>query len=439
MTFQEYRGIKAVSIARLSEHIGEEVLVQGWLYNKRGKGKLHFLQVRDGSGIVQVVASKNDLDEESFEACKDLTQESSLRVIGKPVADERAPSGVELQPTHIEIVSIAKDYPITKKEHGPGFLMEHRHLWLRSNKQMAVMRIRNELLKGVRDFFYERGFALMDSPIFTPNACEGTSTLFATKYFEDMAYLTQSGQLYAEASAMALGKVYCLGPTFRAEKSKTRRHLTEFWMVEPEAAFYDLDDVMQLAEDFLIYLAERCLERSRADLLILERDVAALEMAASGPYPRISYDEAADLILESGDETFKRGDDFGAPHETFLSERFDKPVMVHTWPAEIKAFYMKRDPDKPNYVKGVDVIARGAGEIIGGAQREDDLELLEQRIRDHDLPMEAFSWYLDLRRYGSVPHGGFGLGIERALSWISGVSHVRETIPFPRMLDRLHP
>jgi asparaginyl-tRNA synthetase len=440
MTEQVFQGHQAVSIRHLNQHIGEEVLIQGWLYNKRGKGKLYFLQIRDGTGMVQAVVSKDGISSEDFETAGRLTQESSLRVIGKVVEDKRAPSGVEIQPNRIVLVGESHDYPITKKEHGPNFLLENRHLWLRSKKQMAIMRVRDEVLKAIRDFFYDRDFACVDSPIFTPNACEGTTNLFGVKYFDEMAYLTQSGQLYGEASAMALGKIYCFGPTFRAEKSKTRRHLTEFWMVEPEAAFYDLEDVTLLAEDFVSYIVRRVLENRREDLEVLGRDLSKLEPAAETPYPRIRYDDAAKMLLESGDETFVRGEDFGAPHETFLGNAFDRPVMVTHWPAAIKAFYMKRDSANPELALGVDMIApEGFGEIIGGAQREENLEVLEKRVKEEELPEEAFRWYLDLRRFGSVPHGGFGLGVERTVAWICGVEHLRECIPFPRMLYRIYP
>jgi asparaginyl-tRNA synthetase len=438
MTQQTYRGLRAVAIRRLPDHVDQEVLVQGWLHNKRSKGKLHFLQIRDGTGLVQAVVAKGKIDEAFFEAAGELTQESAVRVIGKCVADERAPSGVEIQPSFLECVSKSEEFPITKKEHGTAFLMEHRHLWLRSRKQAATMRIRNEAIHAIRDFFYQRDFYCMDSPMFTPNACEGTSTLFQVKYFEDQAFLTQSGQLYGEASAMALGKIYVFGPTFRAEKSKTRRHLTEFWMVEPECAYYDLDDVMALAEDFVANIVTRVLERCRPELDVLERDVSKLEPSTSTPYPRVSYAEA-EKILE-GDETFVSGDDFGAPHETKIGERFDRPVMIHRYPAAIKAFYMKHDPENSDLALCVDMIApEGYGEMIGGSQREDDYETLIGRVREHELSEADFRWYLDLRRFGSVPHGGFGLGLERTVAWLTGAEHLRECIPFPRMLYKIYP
>jgi asparaginyl-tRNA synthetase len=440
MSEQVFQGHRAVPIRRLPEHIAETVLVQGWLYNMRSKGKLHFLQVRDGSGIVQAVVFKGEVDAAQFEVAGKLTQESSLRVIGTVKADERSPGGVELQVQQVHVVQVAEPYPITPKEHGTAFLMEHRHLWLRSKKQTAVLHVRDAAIRAIRGFLHERDFACVDSPMFTPNACEGTSTLFEVEYFGDKAYLTQSGQLYGEASAMALGKIYVFGPTFRAEKSKTRRHLTEFWMVEPEAAFYDLDDVMELAESMVARIVRTVLDECLGDLQVLERDIDKLRPAASTPYPRITYAEAVDKIHAAGITDFPYGEDFGAPHETAIGAGFDRPVMVHRWPAAIKAFYMKRDPQDPALALGVDMIAsEGHGEIIGGAQREDDLQLLQQRVLEHNLPEEAFRWYLDLRRYGSVPHGGFGLGLERTLAWICGVEHLRECIPYPRMLYRIYP
>lgn len=441
MTEQSFAGLSATSIRDLADHDGERVLVQGWLYNMRSKGKLHFLMLRDGTGIVQGVMFKGNVSEEAFEQAKGLTQESSLRVIGTAKKDERAPGGVELSVEELHIVQIAEPYPISPKEHGPNFLLERRHLWLRSKRQAAIMRIRDEVIRAVRGFFHERGFYCIDSPMFTPAACEGTTTLFELDYFDEQkAYLTQSGQLYAEASAMAMGKVYTFGPTFRAEKSKTRRHLTEFWMIEPEAAFYDLDDVMTLAEEFVAAIVRSVLANRRQELDDLERDVSKLEPAAEAPFPRLTYDEAVKLLHENGHADFPYGEDFGAPHETAIGAAFDRPVLVHRWPAEIKAFYMKRDPDNPKLALGVDLIAsEGYGELIGGAQREDDLETLEARIKEHDLPAESFAWFTDLRRFGSVPHGGFGLGLERTLAWICGVDHLRECIPFPRMLHRIYP
>ena len=441
MTQQVFDGIPASSIRSLPQKVGQTVLVQGWLYNLRSKGKLHFLVLRDGSGMVQAVMFQGNVTEDVFESARRLTQESAVRVIGTVRADERSQSGVEIDVQKLDVVSIAEPYPLGKKDHGPDFLLSHRHLWLRSRKQAAIMRIRDEVIRAIRGFFHEREFFCVDSPIFTPSACEGTTTLFEVPYFDEQkAYLSQSGQLYGEASAMALGKIYVFGPTFRAEKSKTRRHLTEFWMIEPEAAYYDLDDVMSLAEDFVSRLVSRVLENRMEDLKELERDVGKLEPAASTPYPRVTYTDAVKLIHAAGHTDFPFGEDFGAPHETAIGSNFDRPVMVHRWPAAIKAFYMKRDPLDPSLALGVDMIAsEGYGEIVGGAQREDDLPLLQQRIKDHDLPMSAFEWFLDLRRYGSVPHGGFGLGLERTLAWICGVEHLRECIPFPRMLYRIYP
>ena len=441
MTQQVFDGLRATSIQSLPQKVGQTVLVQGWLYNMRSKGKLHFLLLRDGSGIVQAVMFQGNVAEEAFESAKRLTQESAVRVIGTVRADERSQSGVEIDVQKLDVVSIAEPYPLGKKDHGPDFLLSHRHLWLRSRKQAAILRIRDEVIRAIRGFFHEREFYCVDSPIFTPSACEGTTTLFEVPYFDEQkAYLSQSGQLYGEASAMAMGKVYVFGPTFRAEKSKTRRHLTEFWMIEPEAAYYDLDDVMSLAEDFVSRLVSRVLENRMEDLKELERDVKKLEPAASTPYPRVTYTEAEKMIHAAGHTDFPFGEDFGAPHETAIGANFDRPVMVHRWPAAIKAFYMKRDPMDPTLALGVDMIAsEGYGEIIGGAQREDDITLLEERIREHQLPMSAFEWFLDLRRYGSVPHGGFGLGLERTLAWICGVEHLRECIPFPRMLYRIYP
>ncbi len=436
---KEKAPIPRVRVGRLGEHLGETVEIAGWVYRLRSKGKIHFLLVRDGSGIVQAVGVKNQLGPELFDLVGGLTQETSLYLRGSVRADSRAPGGVEMDILDVEVVQRSKDYPITPKEHGVGFLMEHRHLWLRSRKQAAVLRVRDEVIKAIRDFFYERDFACVDSPVFTPAACEGTTTLFEVKYFDEKAYLTQSGQLYAEASAMALGKVYCFGPTFRAEKSKTRRHLTEFWMVEPEVAFATLDDVMELAEEMVSYIVARCLERRRPELETLERDLSKLEKVKP-PFPRISYDEAVEIIHRRGFEDFPWGEDFGAPHETAVSEEFELPVMVHRYPAQVKAFYMKRDPERPEVSLCVDMLApEGYGEIIGGSEREDDLETLRKRIAEHDLPEESFRWYLDLRRFGSCPHGGYGLGIERTVAWICGVEHLRECIPFPRMLYKIYP
>ncbi|MCH7680607.1 asparagine--tRNA ligase [candidate division KSB1 bacterium] len=427
-----------VYISDISKHADQEVKIHGWLYNKRSSGKLWFLQVRDGSGIIQAVVFKGDVSEEIFQRCEKLTQESSIVVTGKVSEDKRAPSGFELQMKDIQIMHLAEEYPISPKEHGSTFLMDHRHLWLRSSKQNAILKIRHEVVRACREFFDSQGFVLIDAPIFTPNACEGTTTLFETDYFGSKAYLTQSGQLYMEAGAMAFGKVYCFGPTFRAEKSKTRRHLTEFWMIEPEVAFLDLDGDMDLAEDFIIYIVQRVLQNRRAELELIERDIAPLQKVTK-PFPRISYDEAV-AILKKKNIEFEYGSDFGAPDETVISGEFDKPLLVHRYPARIKALYMKSDPEQPDKALCVDMLApEGYGEIIGGGQREDDLETLEKKIKEHDLPKKAFEWFLDLRRYGSVPHSGFGLGIERAVTWICGLNHLRETIPFPRLMNRLNP
>lgn len=428
-----------VRIQDLKKHVGQTVQLQGWLYNKRSKGKLHFLEIRDGSGIVQGVMGVNDVAPEIFQRGHDVTQESSITVTGAVREDKRSPIGVELGVSDLVIHHQAVDYPLAKKEHGPDFLLQNRHLWLRSKKPNAIMRIRHTVIKAIRDFFDNDGFILIDSPIFTPNACEGTTTLFSVDYFEEeKAFLTQSGQLYQEAAATAFGKSYCFGPTFRAEKSKTRRHLTEFWMVEPEMAFAELKDIMDLAERFICFIVARVLEHNRPELAALERDVAKLEKIVP-PFPRLSYDEAVKLMHDKG-HAFEWGGDFGAPDETAISQAFDKPVMVHRYPQAVKAFYMKRDPQDARLALCVDVIApEGVGEIIGGGQREESLEILEQRVKEHQLPMDAFQWYFDLRRYGSVPHGGFGLGVERTVAWITGTEHVRECIPFPRMMYRIYP
>ena len=435
------------TIAEIGKHEGQSVTLRGWLYNLRESGKLLFPQFRDGSGVIQGVVPKNAVTPEVFDAVKTLTQESSVIVEGKVRADKRAPGGYELDVGNVQVVQRVPEsdpYPITPKEHGTEFLMEHRHLWVRSQRQASILRVRAEIIKAVRDFFDERGFTLTDPPILTPAACEGTSTLFPVDYFDEQAYLTQSGQLYIEATAMALGKVYSFGPTFRAEKSKTRRHLTEFWMVEPEVAYAELDDIMELAEGLISFVVKRCLERRRADLQAIGRDVAKLEKIEP-PFPRISYDDAVKNLQEGHakgalETKFEWGGDLGSPDETYLSAQFDKPVMVHRYPAKVKAFYMEPDPQRPELALCVDVLApEGYGEIIGGSQRMASHELLVQRIHEHELPEEAFKWYLDLRKYGSVPHGGFGMGIERAVAWICGLEHVRETIRFPRMLNRLYP
>jgi asparaginyl-tRNA synthetase len=435
------------TIAEIGKHEGQAVTIRGWLYNLRESGKLLFPQFRDGSGVIQGVVPKNAVAPEVFEAIKTLTQESSVIVEGKVRADKRAHGGYELDVAGVQVIQRVPEsdpYPITPKEHGTDFLMEHRHLWVRSQRQASILRVRAEIIKAARDFFDERGFTLTDPPIITPAACEGTTTLFPVDYFEEQAYLTQSGQLYAEALAMALGKVYSFGPTFRAEKSKTRRHLTEFWMVEPEVAYAELDDVMELAEGLISFIVKRCLERRRADLQAIGRDLSKLEKIAP-PFPRISYDDAVKNLQEGYakgalETKFEWGGDLGSPDETYLSAQFDKPVMVHRYPAKVKAFYMEPDPQRPELALCVDVLApEGYGEIIGGSQRMASHALLLQRIHEHGLPVEAFKWYLDLRKFGSVPHGGFGMGIERAVAWICGLEHVRETIPFPRMLYRLYP
>ena len=435
------------TIAQIGGHDGQSVTLRGWLYNLRESGKLLFPQFRDGSGVIQGVVAKSDVSAELFETVKGLTQESSVIVQGKVRADKRAPGGYELVVSDLTVVQRVPDdapYPISLKEHGVDFLMDHRHLWVRTPRQAAILRVRAEIIKACRDFFDDRGFVLTDPPILTPAACEGTSTLFPVDYFGDEAFLTQSGQLYIEATAMALGKVYSFGPTFRAEKSKTRRHLTEFWMVEPEVAFATLDDLMDLAEDLIASILERCLERRRAELTTMGRDIAPLEKVKK-PFPRITYDEAVKLLQEGHAEgkmetKFEWGGDLGAPDETYLASRFESPVMVHRYPAQVKAFYMEPDPTQPDRALCVDVLApEGYGEIIGGSQRIGSHELLLKRIREHNLPEAAFQWYLDLRKYGGVPHGGFGMGIERVVAWVCGLEHVRETIPFARMINRLYP
>ena len=431
-----------ISISEAAHHAGERVQIQGWLYNLRKSGKIVFPIVRDGSGLMQCVALKNSLPEEVFESLKGLTQESSLTVTGTIRAEARAPGGFELDVTGAHILQRVNEehpYPITPKEHGVDFLMDHRHLWLRSRRQHAAVRVRHEVIKGIRDYFDSHGFTLVDTPIFTPAACEGTSTLFEVDYFEDeKVYLTQSGQLYNEANAMSFGKVYCFGPTFRAEKSKTRRHLTEFWMVEPEMAYADLEEVKRVAEDLVVSLVARVLENRQEELKVLERDSSKLAAVAK-PFPRMSYDEALKILQAKGSE-IKWGGDFGNTDETLLTQDFDRPVMVDRYPTEIKAFYFQPDDKRPELALGVDVLApEGYGEIIGGGQRIHDLALLEKRLAEHNLPREAFEWYLDLRRFGTVPHGGFGMGVERFVAWMCGLEHVRETIPYPRMLYRTRP
>ena len=427
-----------VYVRDIARYEGQDVELRGWLYNKRSSGKLHFLQVRDGTGTIQCVVFKGEVPDATFARGHDLTQESSLIVRGRVRADARSPLGYEVGVTDLEVVHQATDYPITPKEHGVAFLLDHRHLWLRSARQQALLRIRADVVKACRDYFDGRGFTLLDAPVFTPAACEGTTTLFPVAYFDDTVYLTQSGQLYMEAGALAFGKVYCFGPTFRAEKSKTRRHLTEFWMIEPEVAYCDLDGDMDLAEDFLESVVQRVLTDRQAELAVLERDTAKLAQVKK-PFPRISYTEAVER-LQAGGTDIRWGDDFGGDDETLLSEQFDRPVLVHRYPVQNKAFYMKTDPHDAKVALCMDVLApEGYGEIIGGGQREDDLPVLQAKLDAHNLPAEAFAWYLDLRRYGSVPHAGFGMGIERLVTWLCGLRHVRESIPFPRMLERVTP
>ena len=442
-----------VYINKISEFVDQEVTIKGWLYNIRSSGKLMFPELRDGSGIIQGVVSKKEVSEDVWNDFGKLTQESSVIVKGKVSKHPKKENVFELQITGLEIIQIAKEYPITPKDHGVEFLQDRRHLWIRSSRQVNILRVRNEILESIREYMYNNGFVLFDTPIFTPNAAEGTTTLFSSDYFDlGKVYLAQTGQLYAEAGALALGKVYTLGPTFRAENSMTRRHLTEFWMMEPEMAFYDITDNMDLIEDFLESVVQRVVKNCKTELEALGRDLSKLENVKK-PFPRVTYDEAIEILrkkdiplirkTENGEEEirpFPWGEDFGMPHEEAIVAEFDRPVMIHRWPGEAKAFYMKRDPENPNIVLGVDVLApEGFGEIVGGSQREDNLELLEQRIKEHDLPMESFEWYLDLRRFGSVPHSGFGLGIERLVSWICNLEHIREAIPFVRRPNRVRP
>jgi asparaginyl-tRNA synthetase len=427
-----------VRIRDLGQFVGQQVTILGWLYNKRTAGKLQFPIIRDGSGYLQCVVFKKEVSEETWDAADRATQESTVRVVGIVREEPRAPGGYELGVETMEVLDLTEDYPITPKEHGTAFLMDRRHLWLRSSRQHAVIRIRSEVEQACRDFFYERDFVLIDSPILTPAACEGTSNLFETDYFGDKAYLSQSGQLYLEPAAAAFGKVYCFGPTFRAEKSKTRRHLTEFWMVEPEVAFLEFEGLQDLAEEFVEYIVGRCLERRREELETLERDISKLENIRR-PFPRITYREAIEVLQQRG-ASISFGDDLGGDEETLLAEAYDRPVMVSRYPVSIKAFYMQPDPNDPEVVLGLDMLApEGYGEIIGGSQRIHDHDLLLQRIREHDLPVEAFQWYLDVRKYGTFPHSGFGMGIERCVAWIAGVKHLRECIPYPRMLNRIYP
>jgi len=427
-----------IYLSDIADYENQEATFNGWIYNTRSVGKIWFLILRDGTGMTQCVVTRDDTPNDIFCLEKSLTQESSVSVTGVVKKEPRSIGGHEILVKNIVVHQVAEKYPITPKEHGTSFLMDHRHLWIRSKKQHAILKIRHQVVKACRDFLDNNGFILIDAPIFTANACEGTSNLFAVDYFERSAYLTQSGQLYSEATAASFGKVYCFGPTFRAEKSKTRRHLTEFWMVEPEMAYYNLDDNMNLAELFVEYIVQSCLKYCQTELKTLERDISKLENVKV-PFPRITYDEAAKILENQGSE-FTYGSDFGGTDETTISDQYDKPVMVHRWPAKIKAFYMKRDDKNDDLALGLDMLApEGYGEIIGGGQREDDLAILENRIKEHDLDMKDFGWYLDLRKYGSVPHSGFGLGIERTVAWITGIKHIRETIPFPRTIYRLDP
>ncbi|WP_010650616.1 asparagine--tRNA ligase [Oceanobacillus massiliensis] len=428
-----------ITISQAPKHQDKTVTIGAWLTNKRSSGKIAFLQLRDGTGFIQGVVVKSDVSEETFSKAKNLTQETSMYITGKIVEDTRSAFGYEMQVSEIEVIHEATDYPITPKEHGTEFLMDHRHLWLRSKKQHAVMKIRNEIIRSTYQFFNENEFVKIDPPILTGSSAEGTTELFHTKYFDEEAYLSQSGQLYMEAAAMAFGKVFSFGPTFRAEKSKTRRHLIEFWMIEPEMAFVDHEESLQIQENYVSYIVKSVLENCKLELDILERDTSKLELIQA-PFPRISYDDAIELLKEKGFEDIEWGEDFGAPHETAIAESFDKPVFITNYPAEIKAFYMKPDPTRSDVVLCADLIApEGYGEIIGGSQRIDDLELMRERYEQHGLTGDAYKWYLELREFGSVPHSGFGLGLERTVAWLSGVDHVRETIPFPRLLNRLYP
>ncbi|MGM8213945.1 asparagine--tRNA ligase [Bacillaceae bacterium W0354] len=427
------------TISNVSKHLNETVTIGVWLHNKRSSGKIAFLQLRDGTGFIQGVVAKSDVPEEVFDMAKKLNQESSMYVTGKVVEDTRSPLGYELQVSNIEVIQEAVDYPITPKEHGTEFLMDHRHLWLRSKRQHAIMKIRNEIIRATYEYFNENGYVKVDPPILTGASAEGTTELFHTKYFDEDAYLSQSGQLYLEAAAMALGKVFSFGPTFRAEKSKTRRHLIEFWMIEPEMAFVDHEESLKIQEEYVSYVVQSVLKRCEIELKTLERDTSRLENVKA-PFPRITYDEAIQFLKEKGFDDIDWGDDFGAPHETAIAEAYDKPVFITHFPVEIKAFYMQPDPNNPKVALCADLIApEGYGEIIGGSERISDYELMKQRYNEHDLNGPAYEWYLQLRKYGTVPHSGFGLGLERTVAWIAGVEHIRETIPFPRLLNRLYP
>lgn len=428
-----------ITINNIAQYEGQDVKLGVWLYNKRSSGKIQFLQLRDGTGFIQGVVVKSEVSEDTWNIGKELTQESSLYITGTVRKEERSKIGYELTVKEIVPIQTAPEYPITKKEHGTDFLMDHRHLWLRTPRQHAIMKIRAEIISAIQDFLNTNGFSLVDPPILTPTSAEGTTSLFHTKYFDEDAYLSQSGQLYMEAAAMALGRVYSFGPTFRAEKSKTRRHLIEFWMIEPEMAFVDHEENLRVQEQFLTHVIQTVLKNRKRELEILERDTSKLEQVVA-PFPRITYDRALNILLDEGFDDIKWGDDFGAPHETALAEKYEKPVFITHYPTKLKAFYMKPDPDNQDVVLCADLIApEGYGEIIGGSQRIDDPILLEERFKEHNLSMDAYKWYLDLRKYGSVPHSGFGLGLERTVGWICGIDHVRETIPFPRLLNRLYP
>jgi len=431
--------MEIIRISDIKNYEGKEVEIKGWLYNKRSSGSIKFLIIRDGTGFIQATLIKNEVEKEIFEQIDNIEYESSIKIIGLVKKEKRVPLGYEIIVNNIEVINKAEEnYPISLKEHGIGFLMDYRHLWLRSPRQNAILRIRAEIIKSIRDFLDQNGFILIDSPILTPAACEGTTTLFETDYFGEKAYLTQSGQLYNEASAMAFGKVYCFGPTFRAEKSKTRRHLMEFWMVEPEAAYVDLEENNKIQENMVTYMVKQVLENNKRELDLLERDLSKLEIIKV-PFPRISYDEAIEILKKDGSK-IEWGDDFGGEDETILSQKYEKPIFIHRYPIKCKAFYMKPDPQRPDVALCADLLApEGYGEIIGGGQRIDDYNLLANQIKEHNLPRENYEWYLDLRRYGSVPHSGFGLGIERTVAWICGLDHVRETIPFPRMLNKIYP
>lgn len=430
--------MEQVYIRDVANYDGQEITIKGWLYAKTDKGRLQFLMIRDGTGLIQAVAFKKEMPAEAFDAAMAVTQESSLIVRGKVRKDERASGGYELSLSDIQIVQLTQDYPITPKEHGIDFLMDNRHLWLRSRNQWAILRVRATVIRAIRDYLDNHGFILMDAPILTPSACEGTTNLFETEYFGEKAYLTQSGQLYNEAMIMAFGRTYCFGPAFRAEKSKTRRHLIEFWMVEPEMAYADLEECLRVEEELVTYIVQRTLEERAEELKILERDTSKLTLIKP-PFPRISYSDAVKVLKEMGEE-LPWGEDFGAPHETAIASRYDMPVFVHRYPAQCKAFYMETDPNDSTLSLSADLLApEGYGEIIGGGQRTASLELLEQRIAEHKLPREAFAWYLDLRKYGTVPHSGFGLGVERTVTFLCGIHHIRETVPFPRTLGRMYP